>query len=304
MIDELLGRAELKARIEELEEERESLAAQLEAEQDRRREAVRDRQNAQERVNRLEDRVEQLSADLDRLRDGEGAGGTDELRLRGRESVGPDRASAILERLASVETGSEGALSAAVETEVPGAVSEAFGERVALVRRVAPAVVYTDDAGLVSVALSVPLPPEPFCEWGEGFVVDHDWVRPTGRTLFVLVRSDSFAAGVYDDGDRVAFDRFSTDVMSEHDKGGFSQARFERRREEEIADHVGRADDRLRALTDDREPDRTILVGQEEIVAELREYADHTDTADATGSDEDALQQAFRDFWTTQIALL
>lgn len=299
MIDELLGRAELKDRIAELEEERDSLEAQLEAESDRRREAVRDRQAADERVNRLEDRITELEDRLERAE-------TDDHdhRLRGESAVRPDRATDLLDRLASVETGPEGALTASVGETVPEAVESAFGDRAGLLRRVAPAVVYTDDAGLVSAAIRPPLAPDPFCEWAEGFRTDHAWVRPTGRTLFALVRSDTFVAGVYEDDERVAFDRFTTDVTAEHDKGGFSQARFERRRDEEIADHVDRADDRLGDLRDDHTPDRTILVGERAVVDDLSDHADSVGPADATGDDEDALRAAFRDFWTTRVFLV
>ena len=47
MLDDLLGRTELKERIAELDAERESLEAQLEAEQERRAEAARKRQAAE-----------------------------------------------------------------------------------------------------------------------------------------------------------------------------------------------------------------------------------------------------------------
>ena len=298
MIDELLGRAELKQRITELKDERDSLQAQLDAEAERRQTAVRDRQTAQEERNRLEDRITELEDRLERADDGS------ERTLRGREAVGPDRAAELFDRLASLQTTTEGALSAAVHEELPEAVTTAFGDRAGLVRRVTPGIAYRDDAGLVSVVVDPPLRPEPFCEWNDGFRVDHSWVEPTGETLFVLVRSDSFVAGVYDDDSRVAFDRFTTDVTSEHDKGGFSQARFERRREEEITAHVERADERLGELVETHGPDRCIVVGERQIVGQLADHATHTGSADATGSDEAALRQAFRDFWTTQIVLV
>ena len=298
MIDELLGRAALKERIADLEEERDSLAAQLEAESDRRAEAARKRQEAEERVNRLEDRITALEDRLDRTTD------DDERALRGESRVRPARATALLNRLDSFVTGPEGALTAGVGEELPEPVASAFGDRAGLVRRVAPAVVYTDDAGLVSAAIRPPLQPEPFHEWSDGFRTDEAWVRPTGRTLFALVRSDTFVAGVYEADERVAFDRFASDVTAEHDKGGFSQARFERRRDEEIADHVGRADDRLDALRAEHDPERTIVVGERSVTDALADHASHVASADATGDDEDALERAFRDFWTTHVFLV
>ena len=67
MIDRLLGRAELKERIEELEEANHHLERRAEAEEERRSEAVADRQRAEERVNRLEHRIESLEARLERV---------------------------------------------------------------------------------------------------------------------------------------------------------------------------------------------------------------------------------------------
>ena len=51
MIDELLGRAELKDQIEKLEDEKHHLQRQLAAESERRADAVSDKQQAEKRVN-------------------------------------------------------------------------------------------------------------------------------------------------------------------------------------------------------------------------------------------------------------
>lgn len=297
MLDRLLGRASLKAKIDDLTEERDSLAAQLDAEADRRQEAARKRQDAEERVNRLEDRVEELEDRVERAEHEDGP------EIRGAETLSRDRLDAVLGRLQSFDTGVEGALSAMVERELSESVESAFGDRSVLVRRASPALVYRDDAGLVSVALSPPLPPEPFADWDDEFRVEDDWFRPSGRIAFALIRSDTFALGIYDGDERVSFEGFDSEVTSEHDKGGFSQARFERRRDEEIDAHIDRCADTLADL-DREELDRVILVGEGTILSELDTEADHRGSADATGSDEDALDRAFRDFWTAKLTLL
>ena len=294
MLDRLLGRAALREELEELRAERDSLAAQLEAESERRSEAARARQEAEERVNRLEDRVTELEDRVQR------AAGDDGPSVRRRERLTRDRLDEVLDRLDSVETEREGALTAAVDESTRPPVADALGDRAVLVRQAAPTVVCVDDAGLVSVALSPPIQPEPFCEWGSGFRLDREWFQPTGRFGFALVRSDTYAGGVYEGADRQTFAGFQTDVMSEHDKGGFSQARFERRREEEIDDHL----DRVRTALDDLGGDRLILVGESTALDRLPVDADHTAAVDATGHDEDTLDRAFRDFWTTELTAL
>jgi len=301
VIDRLLGRAGLKAEIEQLQEERDSLAAQLDAESERRREAVRDRQEAEKRVNQLETRIETLEDRIETLEDrGDHEEETGAVDVRGRERLTRDRLREVLDRLRSVDTGREGALSAAVDDTPPEPVTDALGDRAPAARRVTPALIYHDDAGLVSVALDPPIHPAPFHEWGDGFRVDDGWFRPTGRFGFALVRSDTFAAGVYEGTQRRSFERFRSDVTSEHDKGGFSQARFERRREGEIDDHLDRVETALAGL----DAERLILVGESTALSRLSVDATHTATADATGADEAALDDAFRDFWTTELTLL
>lgn len=296
MLDDLLGRTELKTRIEELEEEKRHLQRQLEAEQDRRREAVSDRQDAQERVNRLEDRIADLEGQLDEHKTG-GA----ELDYRRTAEVRGDRLDEVLDRLESVETEPEGALTAMVGGDggtVPAAVRDLLGTHARLVERAAPCLVCADDEGIVAAALRPPVAPEPFVEWAEGFHVDPEWFQPTGQFAFALVRSDLFALGIYRGRDRVDVRGFESDVKGDHSKGGFSQGRFERRRDEQIDEHLDRCREALADATEDS--DRLYLVGERRAVESLPD-ADVTAVVDATGKPEDALDDAFRTFWTTRL---
>lgn len=301
MIDRLLGRAELKERIAELEEEKRHLERRAGAEEERRSDAVADRQRAEERVNRLESRIESLE---DRVERAEGDEETVEFR-RVSDAYG-SRLADVLDRLRGVESDDpEGVLTAFVpDGAVPESVSEHFGDRARLVRRAAPAVVVADDTGAVSAALSTPIEPEPFDRWADRPHLPDESFRPTGRFAFALVRSDTFACGIYVDDERVDFEGFTSEVRDAHSKGGFSQGRFERRRDGQIDDHLDRARDALVDLedvTNAEAVDRTIVVGERSVLGELRDLADHTDVTDATGRPEDALDDAFRDFWTVRI---
>ncbi|TKX74733.1 hypothetical protein EXE46_07665 [Halorubrum sp. GN11_10-6_MGM] len=299
MIDRLLGRAELKERIEELEEEKRHLERRAEAEEERRSDAVADRQRAEERVNELEHRIESLEERLERA---EGTEESVEFR-RVSDLRGPKLADA-LDRFRRVESDDpEGLLTAYVPDadSVPAAVSDWFGDRTELVRRAAPAVVLADDTGAVSAALTPPIEPEPFDRWSDRFRLDDAWFRPTGRFAFALVRSNTFAVGTYEDGERVAFEGFTTDVKEAHSKGGFSQGRFERRREGQIDDHLDRAIEALADAADAADVDRVIAVGERSVLGRVRDSADVTDVSDATGKPEAALADAFRDFWTVRV---
>jgi len=296
MLDRLLGRAALEERIEELEEDAERLRDRLAAEDERRREAVAARNEAEEAVNRLEDRIEELEDRVERAE----AGGDASLDYRVVEDLAAGRLDDVLHRIECVETGPEGALSAMVTDEhaVPSAVADALGDRASLVERAAPCLVYADDAGLVACALEPPLEPAAFCAWDDGFRLERSWFRPEGRYALALVRADLFAVGVFEDGDdgdraRVAYEGFESDVKATHSKGGFSQARFERRRDEQIDAHLADAREALDGLA----YDALYVVGEKTLLGEFPE-ADVTAPAGATGAPRDALEEAVEEFWT------
>ena len=301
MIDRLLGRRRLKERIAELEGERDDAVAHMEAEERRRGEAARKRQEAEKRVNELETRLTELEDRLERAAAEDAERSVDFRRV---ETLRPGRRDEVLARLRSLETEPEGALSAFVadDGDVPDPVAEALGERASLVRRAAPTLVYVDDAGLVSCALAPALDPEPFCEWDDGFRVEDGWFRPVGRFAFGLVRSDTFGLGVYEGDERVDLETVRTDVMDEHDKGGFSQARYERLREEQIDEHLDECREALAGLPADL--DRVVLVGESGIVKRLAEHAEFTAASDATGKPKAALEEAFAEFWTARLRLI
>jgi hypothetical protein len=296
MLDSLLGRAELKARIEELETEKRRVERRLDAESDRRADAVTARQDAEARVNRLEDRV----ADLEGRLDAAGDDGSAELTPRRTDRLRGDRLDAVFARLRSFETGAEGALTAMVDGEMPSAVADALGDRTPLADRAAPALVCADDAGIVGVTLAPPLAPDPFVAWGDRFRLDPDWFRPTDGLTVALVRSDLFAVGRYEGGELGDRETVESDVKGTHSKGGFSQARFERRRDEQVAGHL--AD--CRAILDDRDPDRLVLLGERTVLDQLDRGAIAVSAVDATGDPETALDDAVDSFFTTRLTVL
>ncbi|WP_135662521.1 Vms1/Ankzf1 family peptidyl-tRNA hydrolase [Halorhabdus rudnickae] len=293
MLDDILGKTELRERIEELEERKEDTRRQLEAESKRRADAVTARQEAEREVNRLQDRVVELEDRVERLQSGER-----QLDVRREETLRDERLDAVLDRLESFETGEEEALTAYVTSNsLPSAVSDILGERAALVSRASPCYVFVDDAGICSVALEPSIAPEPFVTWDDEFRIDQSSFQPQGEYTLALVRSDLFAMGVYQGRERIAFHGFDSDLGRNHSKGGFSQARFERLRDEQIDDHL----DRCQAALEERTTDRLYLVGEGTVLDEIDTAADVTATVDATGDPEPALEDAFRDFWTTTL---
>ena len=296
MLDRLLGRASLKERVAELEEAKRHLERQLDAEEERRAEASTARQRAEERENRLEDRITELEDRVERL---QGADGGGESRTASR--LDGSHVTEILDRLASVESGPEGVFTGYVAGghDVPESVREAFGDRTEAVAGAAPCLAVTDDAGLLSACLSVPVPPAPFAGWADGVQFDRSWFEPVGEHTVALVRSDLFALGEYDGRERVAFHGFDSELKSQHSKGGFSQSRFERLRDQQIASHL----ERCRAAIDEVDPDRLYVVGEGSVIHEFDERAAVTRTVDATGDPEDALADAVRSLWSVRLVV-
>ncbi|WP_436347292.1 Vms1/Ankzf1 family peptidyl-tRNA hydrolase [Natronorubrum sp. FCH18a] len=317
MFDELLGRASLKERIDELEEENERLQNRYEAESERRADAATARQDAEEELNRLEDRIAQLEGELEQV-DEDDRG----LAVRRHERLRGSRLADVVDRLTSFRTGAEGALTAVLEAddavddlqdEFDLDLQDVLGDRTGLVDDATPCVLCVDDAGLVAVTLEPPVDladetlggdRDSRATWADRFALEEEWLLPTGRYALALARTDLFALGIYEDDERVDYRGFESDVKGSHSKGGFSQARFERIRDDQIDDHLERCTEALA----DYDVERLFVVGQRGVVDTLVEEAtlDVAGTAavDATGDPKPALEDAHRSFWTTDLRVL
>jgi len=304
MLDDLLGRSALREEItalerqlEDCETERDRLEEQLEATERRRKDAATELQAAQRRANKLEDRVAQLEDTVDRLEQDDTT-----LSVRGETTLRGGRLREVLDRLESFETAREGVLTAYVPDgrDLPREVREAFGERAVLVSRSAPCLALTDDAGLVAACLRPPVAPESFVEWARRFRIEREWFEPRGQYTLALIRSGLFAMGSYEGSDRTAFHGFDSELRSQHSKGGFSQSRFERLRDEQIDSHL----ERCRAALEQRETDRLYVVGERSVLGEFMSRADETSAVDATGEPEAALEDAWQEFFSVTCRLV
>ncbi len=294
--------ADLKAKHAELETETERLRERAEREKNQRREAVAARQESQEEANRLKERITQLEGELERAREQEPAG--HKVEYRHRERLSQRKLETVLERLSSYRTAREGALTATVHDEIPKEVTQVLGERAVLAQDAAPCLLVADDMGILSLALRPPVLAKMDPVWDDRFNLEPEWFQPTCRFALVLARANLFAAGIYQEREQLEFKGFQPKVGRRHSKGGFSQGRFERIREEQIADHVKHCRETLQEFLGDVQ--RLYLVGQREIIDALAK--DHEPEAsasvDATGAPRPALDEAFEAFWTTEMRVL
>ena len=136
--------------------------------------------------------------------------------------------------------------------------------------------------------------------WGGGYRDEREGCGARGRDWVAVVRVGLLAMGSYDGEEQTAFHGFDSALKSQHSKGGFSQARFERLRDEQISNHV----ERCLAALDERETDRLFVVGERSVLGEFMHRADESATVDATGDPEEALADAWREFWSLQLRVL
>lgn len=293
-LDGLLGRESLKEEISALEDRITRLESQLAAEEERRRKAVRKRQDAEERVNQLEDRINGLEGELAQSRDDER-----ELSWSYVHSLDHGTMRKLLDMLEGVRSQPESLCVAGVADTPDDALSEVLPKEWPLVQEIAPCVIVVDERRVIRAMFTPPRPPEATLRWSDRFDLEREWFLPKNDTGFAIARGDLFAVGTYRDAELVFDDGFESDVMGRHSKGGFSQARFERRREEQIDTHVAQC----REVLKDRQDDELIIVGDRRVVSRCSDLASATGVVDASGQPEGALRDGFRDFWTTRMYL-
>ncbi len=296
MFDDVLGKTELKERIKELEEEVEQLEERLGAEERRRKSAVTEKQDAHERANRMESKVQELEDRLDRAEEDE-----KDVGFRVAKTVRGPTLSEALKLLESVRSGEDSLTTVRV---APGdRVPEEFGtETTAALQRVESKtgfVAFGDDTGILRVALVPPLAVEETgVEYGSRFAVGRDLFELPETHAVAVLRSDEYAGGVYSDGERVEYTSLSTEVKSKHSKGGYSQGRFERARDEEVKKHVREATEEFGAMLAEHDVDHVFVAGESRVVTrftgEMSVRAPiSTRSTDATGSGESFLRQGY-----------
>jgi len=297
MLDDVLGKTELKERIEELEEEIESLESRLESEESRRKNEAREKQEAYERANKMESKVQELEDRLERAEEEE-----EDINFRVAKTVRGSTLSNSLDLLESARAGDDALTTVTV---APGdRIPDEFGtETTAALQRVDSKtgfVAFGDDMGILRVALVPPLEvKETRVEHGNAFELDRTLFELPEPHAVAVVRSDEYSAGVYEGGERVStYSSRSSEVKSKHSKGGYSQGRFERARDEEVKKHVRESADEFDSILARHDPEHVFVAGESRVASR---FADEISTrapvskrtTDATGSGESFLRQGY-----------
>jgi len=271
----------LNSQIVKLELDLQSAKNQLEKKELLARQAVSDRQEAEALLNQERIRTQTLSHELETIR----AESQGKLKLRGIETLSPQAVKAYLSKLKSLQTTAGDLLTAYLPpgTRLSGVISEKVLERVeeenrTLLDRLEPEtglVLFYDLHRMVCEAIAPPFPiTSQAWELGDSFEVSllEEILSKDYRMLVLVLHAGESFIGFAPDAQ--VFDTeelIRSSVKEKHSKGGFSQRRFERLREEDIAHHMDKVLEALdKVLEENKFIDCVILSGDFQLIGEIR----------------------------------
>ena len=261
---------ELKERIEELEtlieekkEEIEKLEEMLEAEKERRSILAREKQEAEEELNRLRDRIRNLEK--------EGSNKAEEKTEKPEaESIGFEKTLRMLEKLDSMESSKKDLVTIYSSSEIDD-LDDLRGLKNSISKQQ-----YSKNEGVSSFCAFLDqdtgdtiLETSPIFESRFGVEEFFDaqelleFIR--SEKLWVLVSAGNTKIFREKGGDWEEIESIKSRVDREHSKGGFSQGRFEREREEQIEKHVNQVGKKLKKFNEEN----IYLLGTETLCEEL-----------------------------------
>ena len=250
----------LQASIEEKDQKIEKLENMLEAEKDRRKKHTREKQEAEEKINRLEDQLEGL-------KEKEGPEKKEVSGLKG-EELEFDGFLSSLEKLGSIRTDD----SELMTVYSPGKLSNHPGiqdikssipeEKIEPLLNLENLLIFYDpDLGL-SVFKSTPFYDERFTV-GQSFEADKLLKFVSQEKTWVMVSRGETKIYSEKDGEVQKLEEVKSRVNSKHGKGGFSQGRFERKRDEQVDQHLEQVKETVKGL------ENIYLLGEESLCKEL-----------------------------------
>lgn len=247
---------ELEEEVDRLEDEVESWRNRFEAEEDRRKQLSREKQEAEKELNRLKDRIRSLEEGEEDEVSGE------KNRF---EEVEYERAKRILEKLGTFRgeniytVHARDGLAGLDRQELKNSLTR---EDLIFVQDLESSVAFVDP-DLFSLAFRTRPFFEPGFHAGEKF--------ETGKLLEFMEEEKTWVLASLGDtkifretnGEYELLDEVKSRVDREHSKGGFSQGRFERKREEQVSEHAEAVNEELEDM------ENIYLLGNENLCSEL-----------------------------------
>lgn len=271
----------LSSRIVELELDLRSAKNQLEKKEALARQAVADRQEAESRLNQELVRTHTLSHELETIRD-ESQG---KLEFRGVETLSPSAVQAYLSKISSFRAPADDLLTAylppgtrladVLNAKVHDMVEEETLTRLERLDPETGLVLFYDVHRMICEAIAPPFPvPSPSWQLGNNFetsfleeILNNDY-----RMLVLVLHAGESFIGFAPDARVFDTEEFiKSSVKEKHSKGGFSQRRFERLREEDIAHHMDKVFETLRKVLEENPGiDCVIMSGDSQLIREAQ----------------------------------
>lgn len=288
IIGKISGKGQLELEIDRLnslkstlETDLKSARTQLEKREALARQAVADRQEVEARLNQELIRTQTLSHELEAIRD-EAQG---KLEFRGLEKLSQAAFQAYLSKLNSFRSSADdlltvylpagSRLSNVLSEKILGRIEE---KTLTLLERLdseTGIVFFYDLHRMVSEAVAPPFPISSSAwQLGDRFetsTLEEILNKDYRMLVLVLHAGESFIgfapdARFFDTGELVR-----SSVKEKHSKGGFSQRRFERLREEDIAHHMDKVFEALDKVLEENSPiDYAILSGDPQLIKEAQ----------------------------------
>lgn len=271
----------LNSQIVRLELDLRSAKNQLEKKETLARQAVADRQEAEARFNQECIRTQTLSHELEMLRvESQG-----KLEFRGIETLSPSAVQAYLSKLRSFHAPADHLLTAYLPpgTCLSGVLSEKVldlieEETLTLLDRLDQETGFVFFYDLHRMVCEAIVPPVPVTSssWhlGHSFetsLLEESLSKDYRMLVLVLHAGESFIGFAADARFFDARELVRSSVKEKHSKGGFSQRRFERLREEDIAHHMDKVFEALDKVLDENSPiDCVIMSGDSQLIRETQ----------------------------------
>ena len=254
---------ELEASIEEKEERIEKLENMLEAEKERRKKSAREKQEAEEELNRLKDRLRNLE-NQEKERSEESAEMPEMKPIRFERTV------SMLEKLDSLESKEKDLISVYSPSRVEdlddlrGLKNSISKEQFSKIEGLKSFAAFLDQDTGNTVLESRPFFDSRF-EAEEFFDMREllEFIR--SEKTWALVSAGNTRIFREENGEFEEVEAIKSRVDREHSKGGFSQGRFERKREEQIETHIDQVKEKLQEFEDND----LYLLGTEKMSEEL-----------------------------------
>lgn len=251
---------QLRQEIEGLRDEKQSLEKRFEAEKERRSKLARQKQEAEEELNRLRDRLRSLeSQDKEEEQDDE---------TRDFEPADFSRVYRMLEKLDSLESPEEDL----VTVFSPGKLSEVDDmkglrnsvdqKQLRLVRQNESFTAFLEPDFLELILKTRPFF-EPGWSLGDRFELSPLLEFIESEKTWVLVSAGETKIYREQAGEVREIGQVKTRVDSKHSSGGYSQTRFERKREEQVQEHLDQVSEAL------EERENIYLLGEKSLCKEL-----------------------------------